>query len=102
LSARSRTLAVSGHSLCLQGSALSVGGDVVGLTPRERALLEALVDAAGAVVSKPQLAKVAWTDTVDDHAIEVAVNRLRRKLGPASAGLETTNRRGYRLAVGAA
>jgi DNA-binding response OmpR family regulator len=36
---------------------------------------------------------------VSEHAVEVAVNRLRVKLGPAAVALETTNRRGYRLAV---
>ena len=36
---------------------------------------------------------------VNARPVEVAVNRLRAKLGPAAAALETTNRRGYRLAV---
>jgi DNA-binding response OmpR family regulator len=31
--------------------------------------------------------------------VEVTVNRLRRKLGPGAAAVETTNRRGYRIAV---
>ena len=42
----------------------------------------------------------ALSDLVlSEHAVEVAVNRLRTKLGPAAGALETTNRRGYRLAV---
>jgi DNA-binding response OmpR family regulator len=36
---------------------------------------------------------------VNEHTVEVTVNRLRNKLGPAAVALETTNRRGYRLAV---
>ena len=46
-----------------------------------------------------RLAEVAWDGPVDGHTVEVAVNRLRRKLGPAAAALETANRRGYRIAV---
>jgi DNA-binding response OmpR family regulator len=53
----------------------------------------------GAVVSKERLAAIAWDTTVDAHTVEVTVNRLRRKLGPAAAALETSNRRGYRIAV---
>ena len=50
------------------------------------------------MLSKERLAATAWDAPVDDHTVEVAVNRLRRKLGPAALALETTNRRGYRIA----
>ncbi|MBW3646014.1 MAG: winged helix-turn-helix domain-containing protein, partial [Actinobacteria bacterium] len=41
-----------------------------------------------------------WGDeSADPHAVEVAVGRLRRRLGPAAGGLETVPRRGYRLAT---
>ena len=96
---RARTADVVGHALALQGRHLSVDGVRTDLTPRERAVLETLLDASGAVVSKGQLATRAWSEVVDEHAVEVAVNRLRRKLGDASPGLETTNRRGYRLVL---
>ena len=36
-------------------------------------------------------------NTADDHAVEVTVGRLRRRLAPASEGIETVMRRGYRL-----
>jgi uroporphyrinogen-III synthase len=94
---RSRTVALAGHAVRIQGSAVAIDDRRVQLTPRERAVLEALVDARGAVVSKAALARTAWVGDVDEHAVEVAVNRLRRKLGPAAGALETTNRRGYRL-----
>ncbi len=55
--------------------------------------------AGGAVLSKRTLAQLAWTTTVSEHTVEVTVNRLRAKLGPAAVALQTSNRRGYRLAV---
>ena len=98
LAGRARTFVVDGQTVHLQGTRLAIGGEEVRLTPRERTLLDAMVSAGGAVLSKRTLSQVAWTDPVSEHAVEVAVNRLRSKLGPAAAGLETTNRRGYRLA----
>ena len=53
----------------------------------------------GAVVSKGELRKQVWANGADDHAVEVTGGRLRRRLGPASDGIETVMRRGYRLAV---
>jgi uroporphyrinogen-III synthase len=99
LGARARCIEVAGQTMRLQGSRIAVGDREVHLTPRERTLLEAMVSAGGAVLSKRTLSQVAWTGTVSEHAVEVAVNRLRAKLGPAAGALETTNRRGYRLAV---
>jgi DNA-binding response OmpR family regulator len=83
----------------IQGALVSVDGSEVRLTPRERTLLEAMVAAGGAVMSKRTLAQVAWAGTVSEHTVEVTMNRLRSKLGPAAVALQTTNRRGYRLAV---
>ena len=99
LGARSRCFEVGDQTLRFQGARLVVGDREVRLTPRERTLLEAMVSAGGAVLSKRTLAQVAWAGAVSEHAVEVAVNRLRAKLGPAASALETTNRRGYRLAV---
>jgi DNA-binding response OmpR family regulator len=78
---------------------MAVGDHEVRLTPRERTLLEAMIAAGGAVVSKRALSQLAWSTAVSEHTVEVTVNRLRAKLGPAAVALETTNRRGYRLAV---
>jgi uroporphyrinogen-III synthase len=99
LGARARCFEIAGHTVRLQGARIVVGEREVRLTPRERTLLEAMVGAGGAVLSKRTLSQLAWTGTVSEHAVEVAVNRLRTKLGPAAGALETTNRRGYRLAV---
>ena len=75
------------------------GEEPVQLTDRERAVLTALSRRPGAVVSKGELRKQVWANGADDHAVEVTVGRLRRRLGPASDGIETVMRRGYRLAV---
>src|SRR5688500_165902 len=99
LGRRGRDFDVAGLAVRVQGARVSVDGSEVRLTPRERTLLEAIVAAGGAVLSKRTLAQVAWAGTVSEHTVEVTVNRLRAKLGPAAVALETTNRRGYRLAV---
>lgn len=84
----------------LQGSLALVGGEEVWLTGRERALLAVLARRPGTVVAKDELLRSVWEGDADAHAVEVAVGRLRRRLGPAAAGLETVPRRGYRLAPG--
>lgn len=97
LAGRGQTVDVGGVELRQQGARISVDGDEVRLTPRERRVLEVLLTRDG-VLSKERLAAVAWDAPVDTHTVEVAINRLRKKLGPAAAALETTNRRGYRFA----
>lgn len=99
--AKGRSLAFAGVPVRVQGSRLEIDGTGTRLTPRERTLLEAVLAGQGAVVSKRTLSRLAWPEEVTEHAVEVTVNRLRRKLGPAAVALETTNRRGYRLAVSA-
>jgi uroporphyrinogen-III synthase len=99
LGARGRRFEIAGHAVQLQGARIAIGEGEVRLTPRERTLLEAMVAAGGAVLSKRTLSQLAWTGAVSEHAVEVAVNRLRAKLGPAAGALETSNRRGYRLAI---
>ena len=67
------------------------------LTDRERALLGALLENQGAVHSKRELLRRVWRGTEsDEHLVEVTVARLRKRLGPAGAGIETVMRRGYR------
>jgi uroporphyrinogen-III synthase len=93
-----RTLA---PGVALHGSAVVVDGDAVPLTPGERRLLLALVDASGAVVGKNTLARASGISGSPDHAVEAAITRLRRRLGAHAAMIETVPRRGYRLATAA-
>ena len=94
LAARAHHVELAGVELRVQGSCLFVGDRVERLTHRERALLEVLLGSRGAVVSKQVLSERAWDDPAGDHTVEVTVNRLRGKLGPAADALETRNRRG--------
>ena len=93
-------LCLTGTDVRVQGRLVLVAGaEPVLLTDRERAVFTALSRRPGAVVSKGELRKQVWANGADDHAVEVTVGRLRRRLGPASDGIETVMRRGYRLAV---
>ena len=84
----------------IQGRAVFVDGEAVAVSARERAVLEVLADANGAVVAKPRLLRDVWgPEFTDEHAVEVTVARLRRALGRAGASVETVPRRGYRLAA---
>ena len=98
LSERTRTLVLRGAPVILQGSMAVIGEDEVRLTERERAVLQVLAGAGGAVVPKRALLRQVWGDSVDEHAVEVTVGRLRRRLGDVGDAVMTVPRRGYRLA----
>jgi two-component system response regulator QseB len=56
----------------------------VALSAREYALLRALIDRPGAVLSRAQLEEklYGWNEPVGSNAVEVHLHALRRKLGP--------------------
>ncbi len=84
----------------LQGRTFTLAGETVQLSERERDLLAALARRPGVVLSKGELLAGVWPDgDADEHAVEVAIARLRRRLGPHGHLLETVFRRGYRLAA---
>lgn len=58
-------------------------GEPLSLSPREWALLEAMLQRPGAVLSKAQLEQklYGWKDEVSSNAVEVHVHGLRKKLG---------------------
>jgi uroporphyrinogen-III synthase len=93
-----RTVPMAGVDVVLQGLVAVVGEDRVRLNSRERALLDALATRPGSVVSRPALVREMWRSTgADPHAVEVAVARLRPRLGAAGAALVAVPGRGYRL-----
>lgn len=66
--------------------------------PREFAILQALLERPGAIVSKPQLEErlYGWQEEVESNTIEVHIHKLRGKLGPDF--IRTLRGVGYALA----
>lgn len=95
---------LAGRMAELRGRLLRIdGADVCELSDRERSILLVLSERPGVVWSKQQLLDRVWSDDdVDLHAVEVAVGRLRKRLGPIGAAIETVIRRGYRVRPGPA
>jgi len=58
-------------------------GEPVALSPREYAVLDALLARPGAILSRAQLEEklYGWNEEVESNAIEVHIHALRRKLG---------------------
>ena len=77
----------------------AIGETPLSLTPREHALLEALISKMGKTVSKQALADSLFTlnDNVSPDAIEIYVHRVRRKLEGCDAGIITLRGLGYML-----
>jgi DNA-binding response OmpR family regulator len=75
------------------------GGELVALSPREFAVLDALASRAGSVVTKDELLRMVWGDeqAATRNAVEVYVGYLRRKLELAGAGgiVRTVRGHGY-------
>jgi two-component system response regulator QseB len=65
------------HEVTLDGKALALSG-------REFALLEALLERPGALLSRARLEEkmYGWGEEVESNTIEVYIHSLRRKLGP--------------------
>jgi two-component system response regulator QseB len=59
------------------------GGEPVALSPREFALLAALMARPGAVLSRAQLEEklYGWDEPVESNAVEVHLHSLRKKIG---------------------
>ncbi len=74
-------------------------GAVLELTPRELALIHALMDKPGHAVSKERLFELVFPgeSEVQYEAVEVVVYRLRKKLAGTGAGLVTLRGLGYLL-----
>jgi uroporphyrinogen-III synthase len=95
-----RDLLFAEHRLTLQGSAVLASGQCLWLSPIQAALLRALADRPGRVLSRAELLRRVWAGGgADEHAVEAAVARLRGSLGPYAALVHTVTKRGYRLAA---
>jgi uroporphyrinogen-III synthase len=102
LRARAIRLAAGSRRLEVRGQAVLVDGSFVLLPPGPLGVLQVLARRAGRVVSFAEIKQElpGWSE-VNDHAVEMAVSRLRRHLGGLD-GLDivqTVVKRGYRLAA---
>lgn len=79
--------------------AMYLHGEVLELTPRELALLRALMERPGHAVAKERLFEVVFPgqSDVQYEAIEVVVYRLRKKLQGSGLALSTLRGLGYLL-----
>lgn len=95
-----RELRLGEHRLVLQGNAVLVAGESIWLSPTQTALLRALSERPGHVLSRAELLQRVWVgSSADEHAVEAAVARLRTVLGPYSGLVRTVIKRGYQLTV---
>lgn len=78
----------------------SVDGDPVALTPRELAVLEALISRQGKPIARETLFEKVFSfdDDARPEAIEIYVHRLRKKLEGSGAQVRTLRGLGYLIA----
>ncbi|MEZ4323219.1 MAG: response regulator transcription factor [Myxococcota bacterium] len=97
-----RVVAWGDAVLDLDAHEVSVRGETIALTPSEYAVLAHLATRPGRAVSRQQLLEGALPE--DSEALERTVDshvaRVRSKLGPAGAAVETVWRIGYRFVPG--
>ena len=94
---RGLLLPAAGHTMDVRGHAVVVDGRLIPLTSASMALLRELIARPGHVVSRARLLKITPGDGGGEHAVEVAVGRLRTALGDPRI-IQTVVKRGYRLA----
>jgi uroporphyrinogen-III synthase len=84
--------------LLITGNVVRCGDRRTELSDIEARILAVLADRPGAVVAKVDLLRDVWGDAgADPHLVEVAVGRLRRRLGPDGCAITAVPRRGYVL-----
>ncbi len=95
----SSRLSVGGLSFDTESKAVYFGDEVMELTPRESALLHALMARPGHAVTKEKLFDIVFTgeNEVQYEAVEVVVYRLRKKLVHTGTVLMTLRGLGYLL-----
>jgi len=98
-----RVLAVGPVTLDPERHAVTLDGKALQLTPKEFDLLQALLEAAGRVLSREYLLNHVWgyarADEIESRTVDVHVRRLRAKLGDAGSRIATIKSVGYRFEV---
>lgn len=82
-------------------SCMRCGDEQVSLAPAELQIIISLVRAAGHVVRRGALESAAWgvSEAVTPNALDVALHRLRRKLGAIDSTLSVVNVRNLGFAL---
>ena len=87
-----------GAHLVLAGNHATVDEEPVTLTDIDSRLLARLAQRPNVVHSKTELLDAVWgNNEADPHAVEVAIGRLRGRLGSAGSAIASVHRRGYIL-----
>jgi two-component system, OmpR family, phosphate regulon response regulator PhoB len=98
-----RVLTVGPVTLDPERHMVTLGGRTLQLTPKEFDLLQALLEAAGRVLSREYLLNHVWgyarADEIESRTVDVHVRRLRAKLGDAGSRIATIKSVGYRFEV---
>jgi uroporphyrinogen-III synthase len=94
---RTTTMRVAGTTVSLRGHVAVVDGTLRPLAQAPMAVLRALADGGGRVLSRSELL-AALPRGCDEHAVEMAITRLRVALGGPKY-VQTVVKRGYRLRV---
>lgn len=85
-------------SLVITGNVVRCGDHRVELSDIEARILAVLAERPGTVLSKTDLLAEVWgRDATDPHLVEVAIGRLRRRMGAQGAAVVMVPRRGYVL-----
>ena len=90
-------LPVAGHVLEVRGHAVMLDSTFSPLSGTAMVMLRALMRRPGQVVSRGALLAALPGEGCDEHAVEVAIGRLRTALGDPRC-VQTVVKRGYRLA----
>ena len=88
---------VDGSTVAVVGAGAVIDGVLVDLSPQECTILSVLLRRPGTVVPKRELLEEVWRGGADPHAVEAAINRLRRRLAGTTIQVDTVPKRGYRL-----
>ncbi len=90
---------LGGIELDISAHQLRVRGGDVPLTATEFRLLRLLLERSGRVQTRAQLLSDVWgyAEDIDSRTVDTHIRRLRRKLGPEAARIETVIGVGYRL-----
>lgn len=94
-----KVLRVGAIALDLETLEVTVDGELVDLTAKEREILKLFLSKPGRVFSRERILNTVWGANEDPltNIVDVYVGRLRRKLGAHGDMLQTVRGAGYRL-----